>query len=116
MKLQEALSSSHSVYIGIEARTVRRRDRRGRRWYLITSRGSHFLVRPDRSAYKRISQEFAATWNDWEPQTEDEAKRESAFMNSRKGLGFRNIILGLVLGPLPEEIQVPDYLPADIGD
>ncbi len=114
MKLKEAMRASHVVYIGVEARTVKRKDRRGRVWFLVTSKGRHFLVRPDKSAYKAISEETAANWEDWEPQTELEAKRESAFMNSSGGLGFRNVILGLVFGPLPMMMEAPDFLPASI--
>jgi hypothetical protein len=114
MKLKEAIEATHKVYVGVEARTIKRKDRRGRTWYLITSRGTHFLIRPDKTAYKKVSQTFADTWSDWEPQSEFEAKKESAFMNSSRGLGMRNVILKLVLGPLPENMKAPDYLPEDI--
>lgn len=115
MKVTEAIESTHTVYVGVEARTVKRKDRRGRTWYLVTARGHHFLVRSDKSAYKQVSREFAEKWDDWEPQTDHEARRESAFMNSRKGLGLRNVILGLVMGPLPGELDVPDALPEDLA-
>ena len=38
----------------------------------------------------------------------------SAFMNSRKGLGLRNVILGLVLGPLPKDMRAPANLPDNL--
>lgn len=114
MKIAEAMNSTHTVYVGIEARTVKRRDRRGRTWYLVSARNQYFLVRSDKSAYKQISQEFAEKWDDWVPQTDHEARRESAFMNSRKGLGLRNVILGLVMGPLPQDMRAPKHLPDDL--
>lgn len=114
MNVVEALETTHTVYVGVEARTVKREDRRGRTWYLVSARGRYFLVRADRRAYRRVSRTFAEHWNDWTPQTAHEARRESAFMNGPKGLGLRNVILGLVLGRLPKGMQAPDSLPSDI--
>lgn len=114
MNITEAMNSTHTVYVGIEARTVKRRDRRGRRWYLVSARDRYFLVRADRTAYKEVGRDFAERWDDWEPQTVHDAKRESAFMNSRRGLGLRNVILGLVLGPLPKGMRAPASLPEDL--
>jgi len=114
MKLREAIAATHKVYVGVEARTIKRKDRRGRVWFLVTSRGNHFLIRPDKTAYKRVSQEFADNWDDWEPQSECEAKKESDFMNSSRGLSMRNRILGLVMGPLPTGMKAPSFLPDDI--
>lgn len=111
MKITEAIDATHPVYVGVKARTVKRKDRSGRLWYLITARGHYFLVRSDKSAYKEVNRAFADKWEDWQPQTDQEARRESAFMNSHRGLGLRNVILGLVMGPLPENMQAPDVLP-----
>jgi hypothetical protein len=111
MKIKEAIEATHTVYVGVEARTVKRKDRRGRIWYLVTARGQFFLVRPDRTAYKQVNQAFVDYWEDWEPQTDGEARKESAFMNSDRGLRYRNVILGLVLGKLPKNMKAPDHLP-----
>lgn len=113
MNFQEALAASHIVDIGVEARTAKRKDHRGRNWFLVSSHGKHFLVRPDKNGIRSISNDDASRWDDWVPQTEREALKESAFMNSELGLGYRNVILGLVFGPLPEMMEAPDHVPTD---
>jgi len=114
MKIAEAIEATHTVYVGVKARTVKRKDRRGKTWFLVTARGRFFLVRADRTAYKQVNQAFVEHWDDWIPQTGFEARKESAFMNSPKGLGMRNVILGLVLGPLPVGMRSPNTLPDDL--
>ena len=111
MKVTEAIKATHTVYVGVEARTVKRKDRRGKTWFLVTARGRYFLVRADKSALKEVSHAFAEHWDDWFPQTDHEARKESAFMNCRDGLGLRNVIMGLVMGPLPKGLTAPEGLP-----
>ena len=114
MRVQEAIEASHSIYVGVQGRVVKRRDRRGRLWFLISVRGRYFMVRPDKKAYREVSAAFAEHWDDWQPQTDHEARRESAFMNGPSGLKLRNVILGLAMGPLPRNMTVPSHLPEDL--
>jgi len=111
MKIAEAIEATYTVYVGIEAKTVKRKDRRGRTWFLVMARDRYFLVRADKSALKEVSHAFAERWDDWIPQTDLESRKESAFMNCRDGLGFRNVIMGLVMGPLPKGLTAPGCLP-----
>lgn len=110
MTLTEAMAQTTSVSLGIEARCIRRKDRRGRVWYLISLRDSLFLVRQDRSGVLKVSHQFASKWQDWYPQTPDDAAREAEILSTPEGLAFRNRMLGIVLGPLPDAM-IPDYLP-----
>jgi hypothetical protein len=113
MKLSEALDAAVTVSIGVASRTVRRKNKRGRLWYLVLVCGKLFMVRQGRRGFKEVTPQFAAKWDDWEPQSPDEAARETALMDTPGGRGFRNTILGLALGPLPENMKVPDGVPAD---
>lgn len=111
MKVQEAMQAAHIVYVGVEARTLKRKDSNGHTWFLVTARGQYFLVRPNKTAYKRVNRTVVDQWEDWVPQSDVEARKESDYMNSRKGLRCRNVILGLVMGNLPENMRAPDCLP-----
>lgn len=113
MNFSDAMARTTTVSLGIEARCVRRRDRRGRVWYLIGIRDKLFLVRQDRTGWSEVTQKFASQWSDWRPQSPEDAAREAAIIDTPEGLRFRNTMLGLALGPLPERPTVPDALPAD---
>jgi hypothetical protein len=113
VKIQEAIKATHVVYVGVEARTAKRRDENGRLRFLVTARGRYFhiLWSSGKAVYTQVSQAFAEAWDDWQPQSDYEARKESAFMNDQRGLGLRNVILGLMMGPLPQDMQAPDHLP-----
>lgn len=114
MQLEEALKSSPIVRIGVEARAVTRKDRRGRRWFLFFARDKYFLVRYDRGGARRVDIDFVGKWNDWRPQSEQDAQRESEFLNGKEGFGLRNALLGMVMGPITKEVCAPDILPNDV--
>jgi hypothetical protein len=114
MTLSEALEKTATLDLGVEARCVKRRDRRGRIWYLIGAREKLFLVRQDKTGFIGVSHKFASQWDDWRPQTTEDAAREALMLDTPDGRRVRNVILGLVLGPLPEEMPVPDFLPSDL--
>lgn len=114
MNLSEALAQTSTVNIGIEARCVKRRDRRGRTWYLIGAREKLFLVRQDKTGFLGVTHKFASQWSDWRPQSAEDVAREAAILNTPGGRRLRNTILGLVMGPVPEGLQAPDCLPADV--
>ena len=111
MKLAEAMSKTAIVNMGLPARCVKRRDGRGRLWYLIGVREKLFLVRQDRQGFDQVSRQFASKWIDWVPQSPDDADRETAILSTPGGLHFRNTVLGLVLGPIPKDLKAPDYFP-----
>jgi hypothetical protein len=113
MNLTEALAKTATVNIGVEARCVRRRDRRGRTWYLIGACDKLLLVRQDKSGFVGVSHKFAAQWEDWRPQSTEDVAREVAILDTPGGRRVRNTILGMVLGPVPEGLQAPDCLPVD---
>jgi len=108
MDVTKALQATVTVSVGVEARTVKRKNKRGRLWYLVLVHGKLFLVRQDRSGFKEVTLQFAAKWDDWLPQTAEEAARETALLDTPSGRQFRNTILGKALGPLPEKMTVPD--------
>lgn len=114
MNLSEALAKTAVVDLGIEARCVKRRDQRNRLWYLIGVRDKLFLVRQDRSGFLPVTNEFASQWTDWCPQSVEEAAREAEIINAPGGHRFRNTILGIVIGPVPNDMKAPDYLPDDL--
>lgn len=114
MNLTEALAKTATVDLGVEARCVRRRDRRGRIWYLIGARDKLFLVRQDMTGFMPVSLKLAAQWTDWRPQSPEEAAREVAILNTPSGRHFRNTVLGLFMGPVPAGLRAPDFLPSDL--
>lgn len=114
MTLSDALAKTHIVNLGVEARCVKRKDRRGRLWYLITVRDKLFLVRQDRSGFVQVSHKFASQWCDWRPQSAEDAAREAAILDTPGGRRFRNTVLGLVMGPVPAGLSAPDHLPDDL--
>jgi hypothetical protein len=111
MNLSEAMTKTISFNIGVEARCVARRDRRGRLWYLIGVRDKLLLARQDMSGFLTVSHKFASQWGDWRPQSAEEAAREVAILDTPVGRRMRNKILGLALGPLPEGLKAPDSVP-----
>jgi len=114
MNLTDAMAQTAVVDLGIAAHCVRRRDKRGRLWYLINVRDKLFLVRQDKRGFYEITHKFASQWTDWCPQTPEDAARESAILSTPGGRRFRNTVLGLVMGPLPEKVEAPDHLPDDL--
>ena len=114
MNLTDALAKTAFVDMGIAARCVKRRDRRGRLWYLIDVRSQLFLVRQDKSGFVKVTHQFASKWSDWRPQSTEDAARETAILSTPGGRRFRNTVLGLVMGPVPKDLKVPDYFPEDL--
>jgi len=114
MNLTEAMAKTAVVDLGIAAHCVKRRDKRGRLWYLIGVRDKLFLVRQDKRGFFEVSHKFASQWSDWCPQSPEDAAREAAILHTPGGRRFRNTVLGLVMGPLPTKAEAPDQLPEGI--
>ena len=114
MNLTDALAQTAFVDLGIAARCVKRRDKRGRLWYLIDVRSHQFLVRQDKSGFIKVSHQFASQWEDWRPQTVEDAARETAILSTPGGRRFRNTVLGLVMGPVPKGLKAPDRVPEEL--
>ena len=114
MNLTEALDSTPTVQFGMAARSVSRVDRRGRKWFLVSIRQHLILVREDRHGYNEVSLQFASKWADWKPQSPEDARQESDVLNTPKGFALRNSIFGIIFGKI-DEVEIPDYLPEDIG-
>ena len=115
MKLCEAMDVTPVIKIGFDARSVIRTDRRGRNWCLISIRGQMVLLRQDKSGFLRVSEGFASRWTDWRPQSAEGAAQEAAVLGRRDGWRLRNSIFKAILGPLPEQPEIPEFLPDDVN-
>jgi len=115
MKLCEAMEATPVVKIGFDARSVMRTDRRGRTWYLISIQDQLVLLRQDKSGFVKVTETFASRWADWRPQSIEGAAREAASLSGREGWRLRNAIFSVILGPLPVDPEIPDYLPEHVG-
>lgn len=114
MNLSEALDKTTAFNIGVQARCVKRKDRRGKIWFLIGARDKYILIRQDKTGFVPVSHKFAAQWSDWRPQSAEDVARELAILDTPGGRRIRNRILGLVMGPVPAGLKAPDHMPVDL--